>query len=377
MKRLVLIFSALLWIAAACSGDKSNGSADSNNTSLDVCIDGSFTYGNGSCGLNGNGTIMQECEAGQWIDSGECDDPDVCVNNTTQEGSTACNGGNYLQLCKNGQWSDTTVCSSDDGDGDLVDAGNDPNDADKTICGDSDSDGCDDCSISGVLDPTNDGWDENADGTCELPLDYDCMNGANAATDPYRLQSCIMFTYVNQDRALFADESNNADPLKWNEDIWKVAIAHTIDMCENVFFDHTNLSGQNPSDRAAAAGLSYGLVENIAINLDPGAAQYAFMEEPTCVGHRANVLAPRAVEVGIGYHFCENPNNINWDGYQFVTQDYRWDFSIDDSAYCRDSSLACQIPPNPPTTAPCPDDLIAWDFCPAPSDDTLQGWNCR
>ncbi len=347
-------------------------------TDPDVCTNDSLSDGIRACGLNGNGTLMQVCEAGQWTDSDECDDPDVCVNNTSRVGSTACSGGTFMQICENGQWRDTTDCSSsDDEDGDLVNAGDDPNDADNTVCGDSDSDGCDDCSVSGVLDPANDGWDENGDGKCELPLDYDCMNGANAAADPYRLESCIQFTYMNQDREYFADESDNAAPLKWNEDIWEVAIAHTIDMCESVFFGHINLAGQNPSNRAAAAGLSYGLAENIAINLDSGAAQYAFMEEPTCVGHRANVLEPRAIEVGIGYYICENQNNFNWYGYHFVTQDMRWDFSIGESAYCQNSSLACQIPPNPPTTAPCPDDLIAWGFCPAPSVETLQGWGCE
>jgi len=340
----------------------------------DVCTDESITEGTDSCGFNGNGTLMQICVEGQWVNSEECDDPDVCTNGHTREGATPCSGGYYMQLCENGQWSDTTDCSSpaEDTDGDLVDAADDPNDDDYTVCGDSDGDGCDDCSVSGIFDPDNDGWDRNGDGDCELPLDYDCMNGANAATDPYRLQSCIMFTYINQDREHFAAESDNAAPLRWNEAIWEVAKAHTVDMCENEFFNHYNLTNQSPSDRAAAAGLPYGLAENIAINLDPGAAQYAFMEEPTCVGHRANVLEPRAIEVGIGYHTCNNSNF--WNGYQFVTQNFRWNFSIGASAYCQNSSLTCQIPPNPPTTAPCPDDLIGWGFCPVPSEDTLQGW---
>ena len=148
-------------------------------------------------------------------------------------------------------------------------------------------------------------------------------------------------------------------------------------MCENIFFSHTNLEGKSPSARAAAAGLSYGLAENIAINLDPGAAQYAFMEEPTCMGHRANILEPRAIEVGIGYFICNNPDNTVWNGYHYVTQDFRWNFSIGESPYCQNSVLTCQIPPNPPTTAPCPANLIAWDFCPVPSEDTLQGWGCQ
>jgi PKD repeat protein len=338
---------------------------------LDVCTDGSVTDGSTVCGLNDNGTLLQECVAGQWTDSDDCDDPDICTNDTTQVGPTACSGGHYNQLCDSGQWNDTTDCilDEDDEDNDLVNAGDDPNDADNTVCGDSDSDGCDDCSVAGIFDPANDGWDENGDGACELPLDYDCMNGANAATDPYRLQACIMFTYVNQDRKLFAAESGNAAPLEWNEDIWEVAIAHSIDMCTRAFFSHyTPPSNANPSQRAAAAGLSYGLAENIAINRDPGAAQYAFMNEGTCSGHRANVLEPRAIEMGIGYHICDNQvywEDIYLDGAHFVTQDFRWDFSIDVSAYCQVSSNVCQVPPDPASTAECPD--YALGDCPTPT----------
>jgi hypothetical protein len=282
-----------------------------------------------------------------------------------------------MQLCEDGQWSDTTDCSldEDDADNDLVDATADPDDTDNTVCGDSDSDGCDDCSVSGIFDPANDGWDENGDGTCELPLDYYCMNGANAATDPYRLQACIMFTYVNQDRAFFAAESDNAAPVRWNEYIWGVAIAHSIDMCENIFFAHTNLSGQGPSARANAAGLSYGLAENIAINHDPGAAQYAFMEEPTCVGHRANVLEPRAIQMGIGYHICDNPSNIQWNGAHFVTRNFRWNFNIGQNAYCQNSANECQHPPDPLSTAPCPG-YLGPNICPAEPEVDFPGFGC-
>jgi len=350
---------------------------------LDVCTDGSVTDGSTVCGFNDNGTLFQECVEGQWADSDDCDDPDVCTNGATQVGPTECSGGHYMQFCEDGQWSDTTDCILDeeDGDGDLVNAADDPDDADNTVCGDSDSDGCDDCSVSGVFDPANDGWDENGDGACELPLDYDCMNGANAATDPYRLEACIMFTYVNQDRVLFAAEADNAAPLEWNEDIWEVAVAHSIDMCERAFFAHINPSGQSPGDRAAAAGLPYGLSENIswfkgAANQGPGVMQYQFMEEPTCVGHRANVLETRAIEIGIGYYLCDNPGS-QYDDAEFATQNFRLNFGIGQSAYCLNSSNTCQVPPNPPSTAPCSADLRPWGMCLVPSAGTLDGWGCN
>ena len=345
-------------------------------TDPDVCTDDSVTEGSTVCGLNDNGTLMQECVTGQWTDSDDCDNLDICANGTTQKGPTPCSGGYYMQLCENGQWGDTTDCvlDEDDEDGDLVDAGDDPNDADNTVCGDSDSDGCDDCSVAGIFDPANDGWDEDGDGICELSLDYDCMNGANAASDPYRRQACVMFSYVNHDRALFAAESGNAAPAVWNEDIWEVAVAHSIDMCENSFWGHQNPSGQYASDRAAANGLPYLLNENIAANFDSRAAlnnfmlagkgQYNFMLEGTCSGHRRNILNPQAIEVGIGYYICDNSSSMN-DGYHLMTQNFRPDFSIAASAYCQVSSNVCQVPPNPPTTATCPE--YALDDCPTPT----------
>jgi len=203
------------------------------------------------------------------------------------------------------------------------------------------------------------------------------MSGAHAAEDPYRQEACTMFAYINADRALFAQEAGNAGPVAWSEEIWAVAVAHTNDMCDRGFFDHTNPDGLDPSDRAAAGGLDFGVSENISVNLDPGAAMWGFMEEPTCRGHRLNILNPRAIEVGIGYTVCNNPANENWgDGYHHITMDFREDWNIDESDFCNDPAKACQIPPNPPTSATCPQNLIDWDFCPAPGDATIAGWGC-
>jgi hypothetical protein len=79
-------------------------------------------------------------------------------------------------------------------------------------------------------------------------------------------------------------------------------------MCNMGMFDH-DIGGDGPSDRAAAAGLSYSLAENISANLDPGAAEYGWMEEPTCRGHRGNNLSPKAFQAAVGYHICDRPTN--------------------------------------------------------------------
>lgn len=274
---------------------------------------------------------------------------------------------------------DTSACDSfRDQDGDGVADADDPAVDDFTVCGDDDDDGCDDCSLRGQFAPEDDGLDTDGDGRCELPLDYDCMNGENADQDPNRLDACIMLTHVNNDRAHFSQESNNAAPVAWSEEIWAVAMAHSRDMCDRGFFDHRNPDGQSPSDRAAEEGLNFGVAENIALNFDAGAAQYAFMNEPTCVGHRGNILDPRMTEVGIGYHVCDRPTSeYRWGEHHHVTQNFRMNFMIGTAPYCSNDATHCEVPADPPTTAVCPDQLIQWGFCPTPSADMLPQWGCQ
>lgn len=76
------------------------------------------------------------------------------------------------------------ACDTDDDNDGVVDA-LDPDDANFNICGDSDGDGCDDCSITvdgfGSLsdsDPSNDGPDEDCDGICDAT---DPVNDAQLA----------------------------------------------------------------------------------------------------------------------------------------------------------------------------------------------------
>jgi hypothetical protein len=252
----------------------------------------------------------------------------------------------------------------------------DPAPNDPRVCGDSDNDGCDDCSVRGRFEPSDDGYDRNRDGRCELPLDYECMNGANAESDPHRLESCVMMTHVNNDRAHFGEESNQAAPVRWNEDIWVVAIAHSRDMCNRQFFEHVNPDDEGPTDRGNRAGLNLPLAENISLNFDPGAAEYGFMAEPTCEGHRGNILSPLNTEIGIGYHVCNNRNYEPWGEHHHITQNFRMDFDKSEAPFCEDPAKACEVPPNPPSTATCPEQLANWGFCDRVGEEILDEWDC-
>lgn len=296
-------------------------------------------------GTNANGAAGPRCGDGQ-IDPGEqCDGLNLgemrCVDLFGAEkplGDLAC--------ASNCRWDASDCVAYVDSDGDQVRDQRDLDPDDPFVCRDGDADGCDDCAISGFADPDNDGFDPDQDGFCDADteLDPDCMTGRNAANDPYREQACIMFELMNQDRARFIEtESGGAGKLAWSEDIWEVAIAHSRDMCSRGFFAHNNPEGETPSDRARAAGLDYGLGENIAINFNPYQAQYAFMNEPTCRGHRMNVLNARYAEAAVGYHVCD-------DGRHYSTQNFRAGAG-GNSPYCANAANHCQIPPDPPSVA--------------------------
>ncbi|SDE29165.1 Uncharacterized conserved protein YkwD, contains CAP (CSP/antigen 5/PR1) domain [Blastococcus fimeti] len=97
---------------------------------------------------------------------------------------------------------------------------------------------------------------------------------------------------VNQERA-----AAGCRPLSADGGLAAVAAAHSADMRDRGYFDHTNLAGQSPFDRASAAGVS-ARAENIARGQsDPAAVMTAWMNSP---GHRANILDCSLSRLGVG-----------------------------------------------------------------------------
>ena len=90
--------------------------------------------------------------------------------------------------------------------------------------------------------------------------------------------------------------------LVMNETLREVARAHSQDMIDRNFFDHTNPDGDHVGDRLGDAGVTYVMAgENIAWNqgyADPvTAAVDGWMASS---GHRANILRPQFTLTGIG-----------------------------------------------------------------------------
>ena len=102
-----------------------------------------------------------------------------------------------------------------------------------------------------------------------------------------------VFDLVNQIR-----EENGLEPFMYNETLAGTARAHSQDMIDRNFFDHTNPDGKSPFDRMRDNGLSYSMAaENIAVGYpSPEAVVEGWMNSE---GHRANILGG-CEELGVG-----------------------------------------------------------------------------
>ncbi|MFC3575338.1 CAP domain-containing protein [Streptomyces yaanensis] len=101
---------------------------------------------------------------------------------------------------------------------------------------------------------------------------------------------------VNEERAKVG-----CSPLKQSSPLRKLAEAFSQDMAARNFFDHTDPSGNDPWDRAAALGIRSLGGENIARGQTTAeAVMDAWMNSP---GHRANILNCDFKTLGVGVHF--------------------------------------------------------------------------
>jgi uncharacterized protein YkwD len=89
--------------------------------------------------------------------------------------------------------------------------------------------------------------------------------------------------------------------LSWDENIAKVARAHSADMFKRGYFAHENLDGLSPFDRMKAGGISFMLAgENLALAPNVEMAHKGLMESPA---HKENILRPEFRKIGVG---CQN-----------------------------------------------------------------------
>jgi len=97
---------------------------------------------------------------------------------------------------------------------------------------------------------------------------------------------------------------HNVHPVDWESDVRKTAYKHSLDMADQNYFNHTNLSGQSPFDRMSMDGINYSVAgENLAY----GQLSSIFAHEGlmNSIGHRENLLHRDFTLLGVGVAFNE------------------------------------------------------------------------
>jgi uncharacterized protein YkwD len=104
-----------------------------------------------------------------------------------------------------------------------------------------------------------------------------------------------VISLVNKERA-----SVGCPALVPNDILMQVAQAHSQDMADHDFFDHTGTDGRSTFQRIRDASYRYGrAAENLAAGVDSPAEVVAlWMQSP---GHRTNILNCQLRETGVGY----------------------------------------------------------------------------
>ncbi len=108
---------------------------------------------------------------------------------------------------------------------------------------------------------------------------------------------------------------NGLNPLVANDELDATATAHSKDMADQDYFDHTGQDGSKPWDRAETFGYeARSMGENIAAGYrTPEQVVQGWIDSP---GHRANLLNESFTELGVGYHLLENDTgSVNYQRY--------------------------------------------------------------
>jgi len=106
------------------------------------------------------------------------------------------------------------------------------------------------------------------------------------------------------------------NPLVSEAKLGRVAIAHATDMARRSFVGHVGSDGAGMIERVVRAGYGYSFVaENVAGGQPTAAAAVATWMASG--GHRRNLLAPEATQVGVG-HAVENGRTPKYGDYWVI-----------------------------------------------------------
>lgn len=135
--------------------------------------------------------------------------------------------------------------------------------------------------------------DANISDELNRPRVVETANKISTAAFEYRILELI-----NQKRA-----EKSLEPLRWSEDVAKIARLHSENMARYKFFNHVGQDGLSVDERADANGLSKwrAIGENIAYNRGfENPIEFACEGWMKSNAHRQNLLSTRWKETGIG-----------------------------------------------------------------------------
>lgn len=103
-------------------------------------------------------------------------------------------------------------------------------------------------------------------------------------------------------------ERRGCEPLRIDERLHGASRAHSEDMATRDYLDHVNPDGEDPGERAAAAGYDAWSGENIAFGYQT--ADEVVEGWMSSKGHRDNILNCDSQAVGVG--MSESPRGRYW-----------------------------------------------------------------
>ena len=209
-------------------------------------------------------------------------------------------------------------------------------------------------------------WNAERDPDCEIKLDATCME--ESASDELRSEGCLMMALANADRRLFLEESASAADLIWDERLFQVAKGHVEDMCAREYFEHDTPEGLGPDGRSDRLGFDFSVAENIVFGSNSVNNHFLWMNEPTCTGHRGNILNPQNRRVGVAVIRCQSGR---FSGRIMAVQNFHMNHAIQASPACGEDDFRCMVPPGPVSSAAgfCND-------CTASGTEMLAEWGC-
>lgn len=259
----------------------------------EACDDGNLEPDDGcspACQFEtcGNGIV----EGGEVCDDGQNGDPD-----------DGCTDACVLPVCGDGLHQPNEGEGCDDGNNNNLDGCT--NACELPTCGDGFVQAGEDC---------DDGNNNDGDGctnACELPNDGGlpdngyCMP-VHAWNDGWVDWELEVIALVNEARATPTNCDSEGmfgatGPVVYEPALTCAARVHSKDMGDNGYFSHTNLDGDGPAPRIAAAGYSWSTWgENIAAGQSsPAAVVNGWLDSD---GHCANLMNPAFSELGVGYY---------------------------------------------------------------------------